>query len=231
MSPHLEHKIWLSALAVIASVGAFFGVRTGHVTATENLREKIPPPPMTAAGPMPSASTGTTPLRLPATSDWPITRATAAHQWVADDCKDTNVIRKLAHNPLEYQRLVEENSRIIRRQLVLCQETAAALIQRARLSGEPVRQLTLPGLDGQELPFEITQSELNPSGQQGTFMGHLAGRLDSTVSFAFKGGREAFTIISPATGLYLVGEPHEPGELIVKSIDPETYVVGVCGNP
>ena len=231
MSPRLEHKIWLSALAVIAAAGVVFWVRAGQVTATDNLREKILPPLGTAAGPTPSTPAGSTPLPVTAQSEWPIAHSSAAHQWVADDCKDTNVIRRLAHNPLEYQRLVEENSRIIRRQLVLRAETAAALIQRARLTGQPVSQLTLPGLDGQELQFEITASDLKPSGQQGAFTGQLAGRPGSTVSFAFKGGREAFTILSPADSLYLVGEPHEPGEVIVKSINPDTYVVGVCGNP
>lgn len=152
-------------------------------------------------------------------------------RWAMEDGRDTNVIRRLAHNDLEYERMVAENARIIRRQLVYVPETTAALVQRARLTGAAIAQLTLPGLDGQEVRFKITQADLNPSGQQGAFSGHVAGRPDSMVTLAFKGGREAFTVLSPADNLYLVGEPREPGELIVKSINPETYAAGLCGNP
>jgi hypothetical protein len=154
-----------------------------------------------------------------------------AFQWTAEDGRDTNVIRQLAHNELEAARLTGENSRIFRRQLIYHTDTAAAQIERAKLTGLPVQQITLPGLDGQEIQFEILRSDLNPSGQQGTLSGYVAGRKDSMVTLAFKGGREAFTILSPSDGIYLVGEPREPGEIMVKSINPETYVVGACGNP
>lgn len=159
------------------------------------------------------------------------TRESGDFGWTAEDGKDPGVIQLLAHNELEYERMAEESARIFRRQLVYAKETAAQLVQQSRLSGVPIRQLALPGLDGQEIQVAITRSELNPSGQQGTFTGHVVGRLDSMVTLAFKGGREAFTVLSPADGIYLVGEPREPGELIVKSINPATYVVGVCGNP
>jgi hypothetical protein len=162
---------------------------------------------------------------------FPVAHEAGTLQWTSEDGKDPTVIRRLAHNDLEYQRMLEENARIIRRQLVYRKETAAALVQQARLSGRPVRWMTLPGLDGQEVPFEIETADLNPSGQQGTFAGHVAGRRDSMVTLAFKGGREAFTVISPSDNLYLQGDPREPGELVVKSFDPETYITGVCGNP
>jgi len=168
---------------------------------------------------------------VPPGRPFPVVRETATLQWTAEDGKDTNVIRRLAHNDLEYQRMVGENSRIIRRQLVYQKDTPDVLIERAKLSGERIQQITLPGLDGQEVVFEITKSDLNPSGQQGSFAGHVAGRADSMVTLAFKGGREAFTVISPSDGLYLQGDPYEPGEVVVKSIDPDTYVQGVCGNP
>ena len=78
-----------------------------------------------------------------------------AVQWTLADGKDTNIIRQLAHNHLEYDRMVEENPRIFRRQLVYLKETPAAVFEQAKLTGLPVRQLTLPGVDGQELQFEI----------------------------------------------------------------------------
>ena len=158
-------------------------------------------------------------------------RESGAFGWTVEDGKISAVIRQLAHNELEFERLAEESSRIYRRQLVYHKDTAAAQIERAKLFGAQIQRLALPGLDGTEVQFEITKRELNPSGQQGALSGEVAGRPGSLVTFAFKGGREAFTVLSPADKLYLVGEPREPGEIIVKSIDPETYVPGVCGTP
>lgn len=154
-----------------------------------------------------------------------------AHGWTAEDGRDTNVISQLAHNNLEYARMVDENSRIQRRQLVYRTEPAAAVIQRAKLSNTPVTRLALPGLDGREIDFEVQQSDLNPSGQQGMFTGRVAGQPDSMVTLAFKGGREAFTVLAPAENLFLQADPREPGEIIVKQIDPATYVPGICGTP
>jgi hypothetical protein len=76
------------------------------------------------------------------------------------------------------------------------------------------------------IPFQIAATDLSPSGQQGSFSGRVAGRPDSVATFSFKGGREAFTIISPADNLYLFGEPRELGEIIVKSVDISKYPVG-----
>jgi hypothetical protein len=159
------------------------------------------------------------------------THEAAAFGWTSEDGKNPDVIKQLAHNELEFERMADESDRILRRQLVYHKDTVDAQIERAKLTGQPIRQLTLPGLDGQEVQFEITQTDLNPSGQSGAFAGHVPGKLDSLVTLAFKGGREAFTVLSPSDSLYLVGEPREPGELIVKSINPNTYVPGVCGTP
>ena len=147
-------------------------------------------------------------------------------QWTLADGKDTNVIRQLAHNPLEYARMVEENPRIFKRQLVYLKETAAAVFENAKLTSEPVKQLTLPGVDGQELQFQIVGSEGDGSSRHGQFSGHLAGNNDSMVTLAFQDGREAFTILSPKENIYLVGEPREDGQVIVKAIDPNTYGMG-----
>lgn len=151
--------------------------------------------------------------------------------WTAEDGKNPDVIRKLAHNELEFERLAEESSRILRRQLVYCKDTIDAQIERAKLTGAPIQQLALPGLDGQEVNVQITRSELDPASLVGGLSGQITDRPGSMVTLAFKGGREAFTILSPADNLYLVGEPREPGELIVKSINPATYVAGTCGTP
>jgi len=157
---------------------------------------------------------------------FPVAYESLQVQWTLADGKDTNVIRQLAHNPLEYARMVEENPRIFRRQLVYLKAPAAAVFERAKLTGEPVQQLTLPGVDGQELQFEIVKRDGNGSSRQGMFSGHLAGNVDSLVTLAFQDGREAFTILSPKENIFLVGEPREDGQVIVKAIDPNTYGVG-----
>lgn len=156
---------------------------------------------------------------------FPVGYESSSVQWTLADGKDTNVIRQLAHNPLEYARMVEENSRIFKRQLVYLKETAAAVFENARLTGAPVKQLTLPGVDGQELQFQIVKSDGDGSSRQGMFSGHLAGNLDSQVSLAFMDGREAYTVLAPKENIYVVGEPRENGQVIVKAIDPNTYGV------
>ena len=161
----------------------------------------------------------------------PATVTTVRHGWTDADMSDPEVIQLVAHNPDEALRMIEENERIHRRQLVYRQETAAAVVQQAMARGEDVRRLTLPGLDGQELEFVIERADLAPSGQTGTFTGHLAGKPNSQVSLGYKFGLEAFTVISPDDDLYLQADPREPGEIIVKAIDPESYIPGVCGNP
>ncbi len=160
-----------------------------------------------------------------------VVRASARHEWTGEDCRETNVIGRIAHNRLEIAKMLEENKRIFRRQLVYRKETMAARIERIRLRGEKLERFTLPGLDGKEVEVEVARADLQASGQQGTFSGRVAGRSDSMVTLAFKGGREAFTILSPGDGLYLQGDPREPGEVILKEINPATYAAGVCGNP
>ena len=161
----------------------------------------------------------------------PVSLTSASHEWTLGDASDPAIIEQIAHNPDEAIRMIEENDRIHRRQLVYRNETAAAVVQQAMAQGEKVRQLTLPGLDGKELVFVIERADLAPSGQTGTFTGHLAGNPNSQVSLGYKFGREAFTVISPDDNLYLQADPREPGELIVKAIDPQTYIQGTCGNP
>ena len=149
-----------------------------------------------------------------------------AVEWTLADGKDTNIIRQLAHNHLEYDRMVEENPRIFRRQLVYLKETPAAVFEQAKLTGLPVHQLTLPGVDGQELQFEIVKSEGDGSSRQGMFSGHLAGNVDSLVTLAFTDGREAYTVLSPKDDIFVAGDPREDGQVIVKAIDPNTYGLG-----
>lgn len=160
----------------------------------------------------------------------PVSLTKGTNEWTEGDCSDPGVIEKLAHNPDEFVRMAEENERIKRRQLVYRRETAAAIVQQARATGEPIRELVLPGLDGKEIRMEVTGSDLAFSGLSGTFTGRVAGQQQSIVTLAFKNNREAFSVSSPDEGLFLEAEPREPGEVIIKEIDPATYVPGKCGN-
>lgn len=145
------------------------------------------------------------------------------YAWTAEDGKDTNIIRQLAHNALEYQRMVAENSTIYRRQLVYHAKGFSLLAQQAVQTGRRIQQLTLPGLDGQELPVVVTKTDFESGGDRGLFYGKLPGRPDSMVTAAFINGREAFTVVSPQDQIYLQAEARGPGEIVVKSIDPNTY--------
>lgn len=147
----------------------------------------------------------------------------------AGDGRDTNSIRRWAHNELEVQRMLAENDKIYRRQLVVLKEPVAVIVERNRLTGESIRELTLPGLDGQEISFSVQRADIEPSGLRGMFYGQVTGRPDSMVTLAFKNRVQAFTVISPTDNLYLDAEPHDPGDVIVKSINLEKYGAGLCG--
>ena len=231
----------LALVVVLALVMAGIAMRSRSRT---QVPQPIGTPAAQAATNSPAAAIAQTNMTAPAVASrtvttnssfqlrpFAVTRTSETCEWTVEDGKNTNVIRRLAHNDFEYQRMVEENARVQRRQLVYRKDTAAAVMQRARFSGERVTQLTLPGFDGQELQFVIQRADLEASKQVGTFAGHLVGRPDSLVTLAYKFGREAFTVMSPADGIYLQGHPRESGEIILTSFDPNTYQPVPGGEP
>lgn len=153
----------------------------------------------------------------------PVVRSSATHEWTRDDAMDPKVIEKLAHNPEEFIRLNEENARIRRRQLVYRKETVPMLLDRARNSGQPLSDFTLPGLDGLEVEVEVTGMRLATDRQAGSVNGRVKGRLNSMVSVGFSNGCESFNVVSPDEGLFLTADAREPGEVLVKEIDLEKY--------
>jgi hypothetical protein len=159
-----------------------------------------------------------------------MSKVDGAFAWTAEDGKATNIIRLLAHNELEYQRMVIENGTIYRRQLVYHPEGFTLQAQQALQSGQSIQQLTLPGLDGQELPVNVTKTDFESGGDKGVFYGKLPGDPDSMVTVAFINGWESFTVISKLNQIFLHAEAREPGEIVVKQINPSTYGTGVCGN-
>jgi hypothetical protein len=111
----------LLALALIGfALRARSRTQTLQQTQAPHARAATNPPPASGA---PTAAT--VPASRSATSNltfqlrpFPVTRTSATCEWTSEDCKDPNVIRRLVHNESDYQRMVEENDRIQRRQLV-----------------------------------------------------------------------------------------------------------------
>jgi hypothetical protein len=223
-------------LLVLLALAAFLTIRqttrTNRAALNPNTIATNALPPVTASRTTNSgiASAASTPSPDFQKRPYPISYETPEIQWTSADGKDTNVIQQLAHNPLEYDRMVQENPRLLKRQLVYLKETAAAVFERAKLTRATVQELTVPGLDGQEFRFQIIQSDSNGSSRHGMFSGRLVGNPDSMVTMAFQDGREAFTVISPKENIFIEGEPREPGQVIVKAFDPNTYGTGPQGG-
>jgi hypothetical protein len=176
------------------------------------------PRPAAASGSGTASATETVPLR-----PLPVSLTRGTHEWTAGDGMDPKVIEKIAHNPDEFIRMVEENERVKRRQLVYRNETVPMLLDRARNRGEPLRNFTLPGLDGMEVEVELTGIQLNQSGNGGSVTGRVKGRFNSMVSVGFCNGCESFNVLSPDDSLFLTADAREPGEVMVKEIDPLKY--------
>lgn len=219
----MKKILTMLALLLLATLAMFFFLRARRESSPEQTAtsKKVPTNSNVIIPASPSNA-------LPILSNAAPNQAAAS---LSGDGKDMESIRKWAHNDLEVQRMVEENSRITRRQLIELKETAAAVMERSRSTGEEVKQLTLPNFDGKEILFEIKRADLEPSKQVGTFTGQLPNRPNSTVTLSFKFGREAFTVISPDDGLYLQAWPRDPGQVILTSFDPELYTSMPEGEP
>ncbi len=142
------------------------------------------------------------------------------HEWTAENAMDLKVIEHIAHNPEEAIRLIEENDRIKRRQLVYRRETVPMLLER---TGGSLETFTLPGLDGREVEVEVTDVRLMNGTNGGCVNGRVKGRFNSMVSVGFSNGCESFNVLSPDEGLFLTADAREPGEVLVKEIDPNVY--------
>lgn len=233
-------SILCALLIVAAAVVLWKTGKRGESAVDQAKATAVTTPPSTSALPQ----TSDKPKQVPAATaakartfdtfqarPFAVVKASGSHEWTAEDGKTPDAILDLAHNESEVDRLMEENGRIKARQLVYRREPAFEVVQRARTAGEPVKRLTVPGLDGQELEMEVTTASLDPSGLRGTFAGRLPGKGLSMVTLAFKEGREAFSVMSPEDGTYLQGHPREPGEIIVTSYDPEKYLPTPGGEP
>lgn len=224
--------------AVLIPLGVIFCGLLGVIFFPSSRRATPPAPPSESALPAPNSPAAPAaqdpqkpslpPAATAAPADFklrpfPVVNEGKSHQWTSADGKDTNVILQLAHNPLEYARMVEENSRIKRRQLVYRKETVPQLLQQLQPAGARLQSFTLPGLDGAEFEVEVTDTKVNGAAQSGSVNGRVKGRSGSMVSVGFYNGSESFNILSPEDGIYLTADAREPGEVIVKEIDPDKY--------
>ncbi|MEO5716501.1 MAG: hypothetical protein ABIT37_23690 [Luteolibacter sp.] len=150
-------------------------------------------------------------------------RKSVTHEWTEGDGSTPAIIEKPAHKPDEFIHMVEENDRIKRRQLVYRNETVPMLLDRARDKGQPLKNFTLPGLDGREIEVEVTETNIKASGTAGSVSGRAKGRYNSMVSIGFYNGCEQFNVSLPDENLFLTADAREPGEVIVKKIDPTKY--------
>lgn len=210
----------VTAPAAIVILAAVLAVRSG--TPRESVASVQPARQASTPGQTPSSTTPTVNQAGTVLHPLPVFKSSALHEWTAEDCKSPQVLERIVHNEEEFIRLMEENDRIKRRQLVYRKETVLMLLDRARASGQPLNSFTLPGLDGREVEVEVTEIHFADA-QGGAVQGRLKGRYNSSVSVGFSNGCESFNVISPDEHLFLTADAREPGEVFVKEIDPEVY--------
>jgi len=224
---------WLLLLAVTAVAALFLWARLSGSDHTDSHADAVQQVVMAADAPttnavQPQSQTIHSNIPSPFTS---IEQPEPSPEWTDENGRSTNAIQQIAHNEAEVERMLFENDKIYRRQLVILEDPVVDVVQRSRMTGEPLQELTLQGLDGQDITVEIQHADIDPSGMRGSFYGHVAGRPGSVFSLAFLEERQAYTIISPEDELYLDVEAHDPGDVVVKSIYLEKYGVGKCGSP
>ena len=220
-APATLHRMILSAVALIALIALAGWSLTRH---------SPQPPPTTADTPHPThpRAHGTIPTSFPEKTvlrPLPVSQSGPHNEWTSDDATQPEVLGKIAHNPDEFIRMYEENNRIKRRQLVYRKQSVPQLVREARDHNTPFTSFVLPGLNGQEYEVAVNEVRLLPNGRDGSANGHLKNHLHSIVSVGFANGCESYNIISPDDGIYLAADAREPGEVIVKEIDPEKFGV------
>ena len=198
-----------------------------------------PTPPRTAPLATPPSASSSPPPAAPAVENFPdfsprpfaIVGESANHEWTAEDGKLPAIIRQLAHNPHEERKMVAENPAVYRRQLVYRKQAAADLLQEAQRSGAPLKTIPIPGFDGAEWMVEVYQIDTIDGGAEGTIFGRLPGQPNSLVTLSFIGPSECFSLLSPDQNLFVQGDPREPGEIIVKRINPDLMGGEEGGHP
>src|ERR1041385_6132552 len=123
MKPHspgsiVRPRIILAALALIVLIGWMLWPKAQPPAVDNTASEPSPrgdtmaetPPP----GPKEEPKTEEVVPNFPDFQVRPfaVVKETSANQWTAEDGKDPNVVRRLAHNPMEEARLLRDNERL-----------------------------------------------------------------------------------------------------------------------
>ena len=220
-------RLWIAAVALFALLGGAL------LFSSRRPQSRTPAPQAVASAarpaPAPVAATHPIPAGQVLLHPLAVAKESGSHAWTHEDAKIPAVIERISHNPEEAARMLAENDRIKRRQLVYRKEPVALLLDRARASGQPLTAFTLPGLDGQEVEVEVLETQVD--GHRGAILGRVKGRLDSMACVGFSGACESFNILSPQDGLYIAADAREPGEVVLKEIDPAVYSPMACGGP
>lgn len=78
----------------------------------------------------------------------------------------------------------------------------------------------MPGFDGSEWMIDVYKVDSVDGGAEGTIYGRLPSQPNSLVTLTFIGPAECFSLLSPDQDLYIQGDPREPGEIVLKKINP-----------
>jgi hypothetical protein len=157
-----------------------------------------------------------------------VSQASAHHEWTAEDGRSPAAMDKLAHNPLERERLTDENEYVTRRQLVYRKHPLPEIGMQSFTTGEQVKTLTLPDFNGRDLEVVITESKIEWRGKTGFFRGYVKGDPEATVAASYYQGAECFEI--QRGSMILAGDPREPGQVVLKEVDPRR-MPAMSSNP
>jgi hypothetical protein len=158
-----------------------------------------------------------------------VVRASATHQWTAEDCLTASAMRELAHNPVEEQRYREANQWTSRRQLVYRSEKTADFLP--DLESGVRRQIVVPGFDGTEFTVDVQGvSRLSDGGF--SLHGTVSGFSGSTFQLSCcVQGRETMTIQIPSEGVRYMITPREDHEVVLNELRPGVPVPDPMSRP
>lgn len=149
-----------------------------------------------------------------------VTASSGRYEWTGEDGMKSAAINELAHNPIERHRLMEENTFVLKRQLIYTKRTLGEVARDSIESGSKLESFILPGFDGHEMKVHIDSEQHEEGGVSGSYYGRLDGREESMVVLTYHEDRESYIVISRQDGINYEYLPREAGEIVLRSIDP-----------
>jgi hypothetical protein len=155
---------------------------------------------------------------------FPVTRTSEHHRWTGITGRTSKEIDLLAHNDLEKERHEEDNLFVRKRELVYREQSLSDLSRRSKETGQPVREIVLPGFEGKEYKVAVTsfESQVDDKGvEEGWLKGHLVSDPEAEVLLGYYGHRESGGFSSKKLGVSIEFDPREDHQVMVKDIDLE----------